>query len=131
MKPAQTAGFSLVEVILSIVIIGVVFYAAISIFVTAGVRGVNVDVFTVAQTLAEGAMEEVMANDFVNVSSEAETNFSGVLSSYSRQVTVGYVSTESFDTVITAESDYKKIRVDIRHPMLDNPIYLESIRANF
>jgi prepilin-type N-terminal cleavage/methylation domain-containing protein len=124
-------AFSLVEMILSIVIIGVVFYAAISIFVTEGVKGVNVDVFTVAQSLAEGSMEEMMSRDFSAVSSEAETSYSGELSGYSYQFMVNYVLPEELNTVVTVETDYKLIRIDVRHPKLDNPIYLRSIRANF
>lgn len=125
------AGFTLVEVIVSIVVIAIIMYAAIAIFITSGVKGVNVEVFTIAQSLAEGKLEEVTAKDFGAVSSEGETNFSGDLSNYSYEIVVNYVSAEALDSAVGYVTDYKKVQVKIRHPQLGNPTQLESIRANY
>ena len=59
-------GFTLVEVIVSLVIIAVVMYAAIAVFITSGAKGVNVEIFTVAQSLAEDKLEEAMVHDFID-----------------------------------------------------------------
>lgn len=124
------SGFTIVEIVLSLLIIAVVMYASISIFITAGVKGVNVEIFTAAQTLAEDKLEEAMASDFADVTSEAQANFSGDLSEYSHQLTVNYVSVEALDAPVPAATDYKKIIVSIRHPQLAKPTSLECIRGN-
>lgn len=124
-------GFTLVEVIVSLVIIAVVMYAAIAVFITSGAKGVNVEVYTIAQALAEDKLEEAMVHDFVDATSESEANFSGDLVNYSYEIIVAYVSAEALDTPYGSATDYKKISVLIRHPQLSNPTSLESIRANY
>jgi len=124
-------GFTLVEVIVSLVVIAVVMYAAIAVFITSGVKGVNVEIYTIAQALAEAKLEEAMVKDFVDATSESEASFSGDLIDYSYEVTAIYVSTEALDTAYGSATDYKKISILIRHPQLSNPISLESIRANY
>lgn len=123
-------GFSLVEIIVAMTIMAIIMYAAISIFVSAGAKGVNVEVFSVAQSLAENKMEAMLSRDFNLVSSEGQTSFSGNLSSYSSQVIVNFVSHEAFDVTVGGPTAYKKIIVMIRHPFLGNPTTLESIRAD-
>ncbi|MFH1347334.1 MAG: prepilin-type N-terminal cleavage/methylation domain-containing protein [Candidatus Margulisiibacteriota bacterium] len=127
----KVKGFTLVEVIVSLVVIAVIMYASLAVFITSGAKGVNVDVYTVAQALAEDMLEEAMVRDFVSVSSESETNFSGDLDGYSYEITVNYVSTEALDIVVGGPTDYKKINVQIRHPQLGRATSLESIRANY
>lgn len=126
----QKRGFTIVEVVISLLIIAVVMYASISIFITSSVKGVNVDIFTAAQTLAEDKLEEAMAKDFADVSSEAQTSFSGDLSEYSHEITVNYVSVEALDVPVVPATDYKKINVSIRHPQLANPTSLECLRGS-
>ncbi|MFH1683390.1 MAG: type II secretion system protein [Candidatus Margulisiibacteriota bacterium] len=127
----KVKGFTLIEVIISLVVIAVIMYAGLAVFITSGTKGVNVDVFTVAQALAEDKLEEALVQDFVNVSSESETNFSGDLAGYSYEITVNYVSTEALDIAVGGPTDHKKINVQIRHPQLGKPASLESIRANY
>lgn len=124
-------GFSLVEVIVSLVVIAIIMYAGLAVFITSGAKGVNVDVYTVAQTLAEDKLEEAMVQDFVDVTSESETSFSGDLSNYTYEITMDYVSTEALDIAVGSPTDYKKISVLVRHPQLGRPTSLESIRANY
>ncbi|MEE8638345.1 MAG: prepilin-type N-terminal cleavage/methylation domain-containing protein [Candidatus Margulisiibacteriota bacterium] len=124
-------GFTLVELIISIVVIAIIMYAAIGIFVASGAKGVNVEVFTVAQSLAENKLEQAMAQDFGDVTDEAEANFSGDLNQYSYEIVMDYVSGEALDTPVGSPTDYKKIRVLIRHDLLGAPTSLESIRANY
>ncbi|MEA3492765.1 MAG: type II secretion system protein [Candidatus Margulisiibacteriota bacterium] len=123
-------GFSLIEVVISITVLAIVLYALIAVFITTGVKGVNVEIFTVAQSLAEGKLEETMALSFNNVTSESETNFSGNLSDFSYEIISNYVSGEALDTPVGYSTDYKKIEVLIRHPDLGIPTTLESIRSD-
>ena len=127
----RNKGFTLVELVVAMVVIAIVMYAAIAIFITSGAKGVNVEVFTVAQSLAEGKLEEAMARNFGDITLESETNFTGDLSSYSYEIVVDYVSAEALDTPVASVTEYKKIQVKIRHPKLGNPTQLESLRADF
>lgn len=124
-------GFTLIETVISIVVIGIIMYSAIAVFITSGVKGLNVEVFTVAQSLAEGKLEEAMAQDFGNVTSESETGFPGDLSNYSYEVVVNYVSAEALDLPVGFETKYKKISVMVRHLQLGQPASLESLRADY
>ena len=124
-------GFTLVELVIAMVIIAIIMYAAIAIFVASGARGVNVEVFTVAQSLAEDKLEQAMAQDFDDATDEAEANFSGDLNQYSYEIVMDFVSGEALDTVVGSPTDYKRIRVSIRHDLLGAPTSLESIRADY
>ena len=124
-------GFTLIETIVAVTILAIVMYAVIAIFVNSGVRGANVEVFSVAQALAEGKLEEKMAKPFSSLSSESASFFSGDLNAYSYQLTVNYVSREALDAVVGSPTDYKKVRVSVSHHLLSRPISLESIRANY
>lgn len=124
-------GFTLVELVIAMVIIAIIMYAAIAIFVASGARGVNVEVFTVAQSLAEDKLEQAMAQDFGDATDEAEANFSGDLNQYSYEIVMDFVSGEALDTPVASPTDYKKIRVVIRHDLLGGTTSLESIRANY
>lgn len=130
-KNKQRLGFSLVELVIAVVVIAIVMYAVIAIFITSGFRGVNVEVFTVAQSLAENKLEEAVAQDFDDITAEAETSFGGELANYSYEITVDYVSGEALDTAVGFATDYKRIRVAIRHSQLSSPTYLEGIRADY
>ena len=124
-------GFTLIEVIVSMLVIAIVMYALIAIFINTGFRGANIDAFTVAQSLAEGKIEETTAKSFGWISCEAETNFSGDLSNYSYEIVVTYVSAEALDVSFPLATDYKKVSVLIRHPQLEGVASLESIRTNY
>ena len=124
-------GFTLIETVISVAIIAIVMYALIAIFITSGTKGMNVEVFTVAQSLAEGKLEQAMAQDFGEVTSESETNFTGDLSAYSYEILVDHVSAEVLDSPVGYATDYKRIEVRIRRSLLDSPTKLKSLRSNY
>ncbi|MDD5382106.1 MAG: prepilin-type N-terminal cleavage/methylation domain-containing protein [Candidatus Margulisbacteria bacterium] len=123
-------GFTLVEIIISIIITGIVMYAVLAIFITSSVKGVNIEIFTTAQSLAEGKMEQVMARSFSVVTGESQANYSGDLADYSYQVMVDFVSREALDQPVAYETDYKKIKVLIRHPKLGYPTQVDSLKVS-
>jgi len=126
-------GFTLIEVVISMVVIAIIMYSVIAVFITAGVRGVNVEVFTVAQSLAEGKMEEVMALPFDSIQQINATPFLGDLNAYHYQVEVDYVDANNFEEPsLQPQTDYRRIIVTITHPKLEeNGITLQSVRANY
>lgn len=126
----KSRGFSLIEVIISITVLAVILYALVVVTITTGVRGVKVELFVVAQSLAEGKLEKVMAISYPDVSSESETNFSGDLSAFSYEVISSYVSKEVLDIPVGYSTDYKKVEVIVRHPDLGNGISFDSIKAD-
>jgi prepilin-type N-terminal cleavage/methylation domain-containing protein len=127
----NSRGFTLIEVIVTVVVLAFVMYALVAIFISAGYRGVNVEVYTVAQSLAEDKLEEAMVQNFGGVTDESETSFSGDLSEFSYEITTGYVSAEALDSMVGYATDFKKIQVRVRHPQLVNPTVLESVKANY
>ncbi|MBI5399881.1 prepilin-type N-terminal cleavage/methylation domain-containing protein [Candidatus Saganbacteria bacterium] len=127
----RRAGFTLVEVIASLTVMAIIMYASIAIFINAGFKGVNVDVYTTAQSLAERRLEEIMSRDFAGISAEVETNFSGDFSRYSSQVLVSYVASDALDVPVVNITQYRKIAVIIRHSQLAGGLSLEAIRANY
>ena len=131
MPAKDRPGFTLVEVIASMVIIAIVMYTAITIFISGGMKSANVDVFTVAQSLAEGKVEELLAKTFTLLTDEASASFSGTLSSYSFEVLVNYVSQGDLNTPVLTQTSFKKILVMIFHPKLALPISLEALKVNY
>ena len=124
-------GFTLVEIIISVVVIAIIAYAGIAVYSTSAVKDVAVDVFTVAQSLAEGKLEETMAKDFADINSVSSTAFSGDLSNFNYTIIVNYVSPEALDVPIVSATDYKKIGVSVSHFQLTRPTTLECLRANY
>lgn len=123
-------AFSLVEAIITLTVIAIVMYNAIAVFIAANTKSFNIDAFTVAQSLANGKMEEIMARPFSLLTSEASQSSSGALAAFSREATVSFVSAEALNTPVAYGTDYKKITVKIFHPLLTSPLTLESIRSN-
>ncbi|MBN2057496.1 MAG: type II secretion system protein [Candidatus Saganbacteria bacterium] len=123
-------GFTLVEVVISMVVIAIVMYASLSIFINSGARESNVEVFTVAQTLAEDKMEETMAKEFTAISDEAASALGGDLGDFSSSVSVAYVTPEALDTAVTGPTNYKRINVRIEHALLGRPASLECIKVS-
>lgn len=123
-------GFTLVETIISLVVLAMVMYSVISIFITSGSKGANLEIFSVAGSLAEGKMEQTLAKSFAAVSSEAPSSCGGDLSGFSSEVFVVYVSQEALDISAESVTNYKKITVSITHPQLSSPASLESIRGD-
>jgi len=124
-------GLTLVEVIISIVLIAIIMYSSVQVFVSSGAKGANVEVFSVAQSLAENKLEGQLGRTFTSISSEVQTAFSTDLSNYTYEIVVNYVSKEALDAPVAYTTNYKKITVLIRHPSLSRPTSLESIRIDY
>lgn len=124
-------GFTLVEVIIAIVVIGIFMYAGMDVLINSGKSSVTTDSIVVAQSLAEEKMEEIMSKPYALVSSEASTPFTGGFSSYVSSVNVDWVSDSDLDASTGSNTGYKRIRVSVSAPLLSAPVMLESIRTDY
>ncbi|MFA5839422.1 MAG: prepilin-type N-terminal cleavage/methylation domain-containing protein [Candidatus Margulisiibacteriota bacterium] len=107
-------GFTLIELVMTIVIGSIAVYSVIMIFVNTTSRNAQVDNLSIAVHLASSKIEQVSNKAYLNVSSEALSAFTGQFSNFSSQVLVTNVSSTEIDTSSgTTETGYKKIKVFI------------------
>ena len=107
----RRAGFSLIEMVIAIVIIGIAFYALISVFITVAPRNVNVEDITKATHLAFEKMEETTVKNFTGVATVSATSFTGDFSQFQYQVVVDYVTSTEPDVVAVGATSYKRVKV--------------------
>lgn len=104
-------GFSLIEMIIAIVVIGIAFYALISVFITVAPRNVNVEDITKATHLAFEKIEETTVKSFPGIDSVGATSFTGDFSQFQYQVIVDYVTSSEPDVIAPGATDYKRVKV--------------------
>lgn len=104
-------GFSLVEMIIAMVVIGIAFYALISVFITVAPRNVNLEYLTKATHLAFEKMEETTVKPFTSIVSQSATSFTGDFSQFQYQVIMNYVTAAEPDTLAGGSTSYKRVKV--------------------
>lgn len=124
-------GFTLIEVIVTIVLVGIFMSAGMSIFIETGKNTSNVEIIIIGQSLAEEKIEILTAKNYSTVTDEAQTNFTGDFALFSCQTIVNYVMPANLDAISPSDAGYKRIRVQIRHPSITNFVQLETVKANF
>lgn len=101
----------MVELIITMLIIGIAFYALISVFITVTPRNVNLEDLTKATHLAFGKMEETAVKPFPGINSVAATGFTGDFSNFQYQIIVDYVTAAEPDVVAPGSSAFKRVKV--------------------
>ncbi|MBU0629610.1 MAG: prepilin-type N-terminal cleavage/methylation domain-containing protein [Candidatus Margulisbacteria bacterium] len=124
-------GFSLIELVIAVAILGIVMYSLITIYITTGLKGSTAEIYTIAQYLAAEKMEQTLGGSFELAVNQAQTNFTGDLAQYSFQINFNYTTPADFNASVAGPTDYKKVAVLIRHPRLGSPLELAVIRANY
>ena len=123
-------GFTLIETIMSIVIIGIAFLGLVAVFTGVFTNAVRDEVMTVSTMLAKGEMERVMRLDFSDVDDEnrdSPANFGGDFTNYSWQVRVDAVPTSiATDPSMT---NYKQVEARVTNAMVGD-ISLKTIVTN-
>jgi prepilin-type N-terminal cleavage/methylation domain-containing protein len=109
-------GFTLVELVISIVIISIC-VLSIALMYQEALRGsFNAKVITVATALAEEKMEEILRLGYLGVGNVGQTNFSSPFSDYSFKITVHYVqATDLNNPVDPTVTEYKNVEVKVMH----------------
>lgn len=108
----KDSGFTFIELILIIVIVGIAIIPLVQIFTTSLKGGAEAEANTIALELAQEKMEEIRELSFSTVSNSSGS-FKIPFTSYSYQVTVSYVD-GNFSTSAPA-TNYKKVEVRVTH----------------
>ena len=112
----QGKGFTLVELVMSIIIIAICAIPTALMFQQAAGKSFITRVTTVATALAEEKMEETLGLGFSGVTDSGPTAFSSPFSDYSYQVTVYYVQAADLNTSVSPTvTAYKNVEVRISH----------------
>ena len=124
-------GFSLIELVLAIVIIGIVIIPTALRYQEAMHGSCQTKVLTIATGLAEDKMEESLGLGYSNVADESLTSFGSPFDDYGYQVTVHYVNEGAFDTSVDPTvTDYKSVEIQVSHSLLDQAVVTKSVLTN-
>lgn len=126
---SRRKGFTLIEMAMTIVVLGIAVITIMSMFIESSKQSVVCEVTAVATGLAEGKMEEVLRNSFTNVNSQATTAFSSPFEAYSSSVVVDYVNGSDFSHS-GSNTEYKKVTVTVSHSAISN-VVLDTIVSNY
>jgi len=129
-RATRQSGFSLIEVILIILIIGASFSGLSVVLSNTTVGNMDLDIATQAVFLARGKMAETKAKSFANVASVGSTNYGGDFSRYNYQVDVDYVEDTDLDTPVVGPTEYKRIIVTVTASGWSGSIQLYELRTN-
>ena len=123
-------GFTLIEAVLTIVILAASFVALSQLFSETTVDNIDADIATVSTLLARETMAETMAQDFADVVNVTATSYSGNFASYSYQVSVGYVDAADLNTTVAGPTDYKRVTVTVANTDWPGNITLNGLKAD-
>jgi prepilin-type N-terminal cleavage/methylation domain-containing protein len=124
-------GFTLIETIISIVIIGIAFMGLLSIFTAVYKNAVYDETLTVSAMLAGAEMERVRALSFAGVDDENRDSpeaFTGIFSNYRWQVRLDPVPVAIAND--PAMADYKQVEVRVSNDIAGQ-VSLKTIVANY
>ena len=127
----MTKGFTLIETIISIVVIGIAFMGLLSLFTAVYTNAVRDEVMTIATMLSKGEIERVKGLSFADVSNEnrdSPVSFGGNFSNYSWQVRVDVVPVSiASDAGMT---NYKQAEARVSNNMIGY-VSLKTIVTNY
>jgi Tfp pilus assembly protein PilE len=105
-------GFTFIELIMIIVIVGIAVVPLIQMFTTSLKGSADTEATSIAIELAQDKMEETKQLGFAATSSTSGT-FASPFTAYSYQVTVGYAD-QNFNNS-GSPTNYKKVEVKVTH----------------
>jgi prepilin-type N-terminal cleavage/methylation domain-containing protein len=118
-------GFTLIETIISIVVIGVVFLGLLAVITGVFTHATRDEVMSVATMLAKGEMEKVTGEGF-SVTSDSGT-YSGNFSDYSWEVVVSAVPVSIASD--PGMNQYKQVETVVTNAMIGS-VSLKTILTN-
>ncbi len=140
-------GFTLIEGVLAVLIIGVGLIGVLSIFGGATSRSLNADQVSVAQNLAEEKIETIIANKananyttVVNNINTGNYNDGPIFTIYTRTVTRSFInvpaspdgnSTDDFSSVSGSDTGYALVTVTVSFNNGNNSVMLKTLLSNW
>lgn len=123
-------GFSLVEVILSIVVLASSFLGLSHVLSNTTIHNIDLDISTTAIFLARGKMAETTAKPFDDIDSVATTGYIGNYSDYSYAIAVDFVTAADLNNVVVGPTDYKRIVVTVTHSNWSGNIEVYDLKTD-
>jgi len=135
------SGFSLIEVVFTIVIIGVFFSGLAVVLSNTTMGNMDLDLGTTAVFLARGTMAETKAKDFADVGmvNVPTTKYcvdplacdeDDPFGEYSYQVDFDYVEDTALDTPVVDPTEYKRIVVTVTGTGWAGSIVLTNLKTD-
>jgi prepilin-type N-terminal cleavage/methylation domain-containing protein len=126
-------GFSLIEMVIGMAIMGIAFYLLISIFITITARTATVETINTKVYLAQEVMEEYLTRNFSQLVDVAATNFPGSYSNYRYKIGVTYVATGELNTAVGGSTPFKNVRVSVwgLTPSVFGTVEIVSLMATY
>ena len=106
-------GVTLIELIISIVIMSIAFYSLINVFTTVAPGDINVRTLTIGTHLLNEKMEEVMLKSYTGIATQAATSFNSPFNNYQYRVVVDYVSSSEPDVVSGTDKGCKRVKLQV------------------
>lgn len=124
-------GFTLIETIISIVVIGIAFLGLLAVFTGVYTNAVYDDAMTITTMLAKGEMERAIGLGFASVSDQNRDSplaFSGNFSNYSWQIRVDAVPIAIADDATM--TNYKQVEARVTNAIAGS-VSLKTIVTNY
>lgn len=122
-------AFSLIEIIMVIVILGVTLTPFSVLVVNVVQRNTQTQVTNTSLALAEGELERINNLHFSDIASVGPTAFSGPFNQYTFQIISDFVNFDALNTVVAGPTNYKRVRVIVNNSIFGT-VELTSVITN-
>ena len=127
---SSRSGFSLIEAVLAIVLLGASFLGLSLLLSNTTVHNIDLDISNTAILLARDTMVETKAQKFDDIDDVSITAFGGDFSDYSYQVEVDYVDPTNLDAPVAGPTAYKRIIVTVTMSDWSGDVKLYGLKTN-
>ena len=108
-------GYTLLELVVAIVLMGIVLPIIMNPLLTLSVKGANVDNMRIAGNLAESKLEQIAGLPFSQVVEQATQNIAAPYTDYSQAIHVSYVGPASLNIVSATSTDFKSVKIAVAY----------------
>ena len=123
-------AFTLFELVLAVVILGVCVIPISLMYQQAMYNKFQVRVRTVAVSLAQEKIEEILNENFSSIINEGPITFSSPFSDYSYTIDQCNVNAGHLNNCVGASTDYKRVEVSVSHSALGSVVLVSLVTNN-
>jgi type II secretory pathway pseudopilin PulG len=125
-------AITLIELTMSIVVISICLLSVGLIYHSVLTKNISIQSMTIATSLAEEKMDEVLRLGFSGISNDGPTAFADPFTDYTYQVTVINVQPTDLDTSTGAtETGYKNVAVNVTYSLTGSIYELNSVLTDY